>query len=102
MKKGRRVGISGFDRRSGMKIILGVAALLTAVLLFYGMELNQKNQRLLMREEQVMAQLKSEEERTKEIDELKDYMKTDRYVEDVARDKLGLVNDNEIIFKEQK
>jgi cell division protein DivIC len=43
-----------------------------------------------------------ETERTKEIDDLKEYMETDEYAEEVARDKLGLVKDNEIVFKEQE
>ena len=29
-------------------------------------------------------------------------METDEYAEEVARDKLGLVKDNEIVFKEQE
>ena len=43
-----------------------------------------------------------ETERTKEIDDMKEYMETDEYAEEVARDKLGLVKDNEIVFKEQE
>ncbi len=43
-----------------------------------------------------------ETERTKEIDDMKKYMETDEYAEEVARDKLGLVKDNEIVFKEQE
>ena len=41
----------------------------------------------------------SEKERTKEIE--KEYMKTDEYVEEAAREKLGLVKDNEIVFQEE-
>ena len=32
----------------------------------------------------------------------KEYMKTDEYVEEAAREKLGLVKDNEIVFQEEK
>ena len=35
-----------------------------------------------------------------QIDDLKEYMKTDEYVEETAREKLGLVKENEIVFKE--
>ena len=35
-------------------------------------------------------------------DELKEYMTTDEYVEEIARDKLGLVKDNEIVFREEE
>ena len=45
-------------------------------------------------------QIEEEEGRTTEIDDLKDYMKTDEYVEETAREKLGLVKENEIVFKE--
>lgn len=37
--------------------------------------------------------------RKKEIKEKSEYMKTDQYIEDTAREKFGLVYGNEIIFK---
>ena len=43
-----------------------------------------------------------EQERTQEIDEQKEYMQTDEYIAEVARDKLGLVKGNEIVFEEEK
>ena len=46
--------------------------------------------------------IESEKERTKEIEAEKEYMKTDEYVEEAAREKLGLVKDNEIVFQEEK
>ena len=36
------------------------------------------------------------------IDKLKKYMETDEYAEEVAREKLGLVKDNETVFKKQQ
>lgn len=51
---------------------------------------------------EVSAKIKDEEARTKEIDELKEYMQTDEYAKEVARDKLGLVEGNQIIFKEEE
>ena len=46
--------------------------------------------------------IENEKDRTKEIDAEKEYMKTDEYVEEAAREKLGLVKDNEIVFQEEK
>ncbi len=46
--------------------------------------------------------IEDEKARTEEIDDLKEYMQTDEYMEEVARDKLGLVKDNEIVFKEEE
>ena len=36
------------------------------------------------------------------IDALKEYVGTDEYIESVAKEKLGLVHENEILFKEQE
>ena len=38
----------------------------------------------------------------KEIEKLKEYMQTDEYIANVAREKLGMVKENEIIFSEGK
>ena len=46
------------------------------------------------------AQISQEEDRTQEITDLQEYMQSDEYLEKVAKDKLGLVRDGEIIFKE--
>ena len=46
--------------------------------------------------------IENEKDSTQKIDEQKEYMQTDEYVAEVARDKLGLVKDNEIVFEEEK
>lgn len=51
---------------------------------------------------EVQSQIDEENERTKETDETKERMDTDEYVAEVAREKLGLVKDNEIVFKEEE
>lgn len=61
-------------------------------------QLSQYQQEL----EELDNKMTEEIERTKEIDDMKKYMETDEYAEEVARDKLGLVKDNEIVFKEQE
>ena len=44
-------------------------------------------------------QIADETERSKEIENLETYTKTKKYVEDVAKEKLGLVYEDEILFK---
>ncbi|HJB16086.1 MAG TPA: septum formation initiator family protein [Candidatus Blautia excrementipullorum] len=46
--------------------------------------------------------IENEKERTKEIDAQKEYMETDEYAAEVARDRLGLVKENETVFEEEK
>ena len=55
-----------------------------------------------MTDVELNKQLKEETERTDEINALADYMQSDQYIEDMAKSKLGLAYDNEIIFKEKE
>lgn len=54
------------------------------------------------RAEALSQQIEEEQVRTQEIEDLKQYMLTDEYAEQAAREKLGLVKENEIIFQEEK
>ena len=49
----------------------------------------------------MQQQIDAENARTEELKELETYTKTKKYAEEVAKDKLGLVYDNEIVFKEE-
>ena len=42
---------------------------------------------------------RSEEQRSKDIEELGKYVQTKKYVEEVAKERLGLVYPDEILFK---
>lgn len=46
------------------------------------------------------AQIDTETARAEEIEEYRKYTQTKAYVEEVAKDKLGLVYEGEILFKE--
>ena len=86
--------------RMGM-FSIGVVAVL-GVLLYEGQNLRSQLDFYQKREENLNQQIEAEQERTKEIDKQKEYMQTDEYAEDVARNKLGLVKDNEVVFEEQE
>ena len=47
------------------------------------------------------AQILEEEERANEIEEYRKYTQTKGFVEEVAKDKLGLVYEGEILFKSE-
>ena len=53
------------------------------------------------KEQQLQEQIDAETKRSEEIEEYRKYTQTQKYVEEVAKEKLGLVNENEIIFKEE-
>ena len=44
----------------------------------------------------------AEQDRQKELEAYETYTKSQQYVEDDAKRKLGLLYDNEVVFKEQK
>ena len=94
-KKGPR-----FSRYRGSIVFIScILLVLTAVTTVHstslGAELKDKNAQI----SELEKEKKAEEKRTKEIEEYKDYVGTDEYVEDTARDKLGMVKENEILFK---
>lgn len=47
------------------------------------------------------AQIEAEKARAEEIEEFKKYTQTKKYYEEVAKDKLGLVYEGEIVFKQE-
>ena len=77
-------------------IVLAVFAVSTVG----GLRLKQKNYAYQMREEALEEAIASEERRAEEIEELEAYTKTKKYVEEIAKNKLGLVYEGEIIFKD--
>ena len=98
-------------RKSQRKIAnnyLGMAAITIVVLiLLVGLTVQSTNlkARIAVYDAKAAAlqqSIEDEQERTKEIDEQKEYMQTDEYIEKTAREKLGMVKDNEILIKESK
>ncbi len=83
-----------------MQIILFVVIVLFLTLLILGASIRRKVRTNTNRAAVLQEQILSEEQRTEEIDELEKYMKSDEYIEQVAKEKLGMVKDKEIIFKE--
>lgn len=103
VKKNRKRKPEGLrkNRRSVWMISL-VIILLGAVVLGCGVSLKAKNEAYLAKEEELRLQIEAEQERSEEIDELKEYVETDEYIEMVAKEKLGLAYENEILFEAQK
>ena len=98
-------------RRKHQKIAnnyLGMAAIAIVVLILLvglTMQSNNLKARIAVYDAKAAAlkqSIEDEQDRTKEIDEQKEYMQTDEYIAEVARDKLGLVKGNEIVFEEEK
>ena len=48
---------------------------------------------------QLQKQIEEAKKRSEEVKAYEEYVKTDEYIKDIAEEKLGLVDPNEIIFK---
>ena len=77
-------------------ILLVLAAVTTVHSISLGAQLRDKTAQISDLEKE------KEEQRTEEIEKYKDYVGTDEYVEDTARDRLGMVKENEILFKAEE
>lgn len=99
INKGRNRKKVGADHL-GMICVILVAAILLGWLMLESHDMEIRLQSYVARAASLEESIEEEKARTEQIDELRAYMKTDAYAEDVARDRLGLVKENEIIFVE--
>lgn len=90
----RRVAQSRFS----ILLISCVVIALTVILSFASVSLIKKYERQKEQIAELEKQLEAEDMRAEEIDELEEYVGTDKYIEDVARE-TGLVYPDEILIK---
>ena len=90
------------ENRTGKLCVAVMVVMLLAVMSSQIVKLYAKEQEYTRREEALTQQLEAETEREAQLKDYEAYIKTDEFVEDVAKSKLGLVYDNEIVFKEDK
>ena len=64
--------------------------------------LKKERDELAAKQEMLEKQIKNEEERAEELAALEKYMQTKKYMEEVAREKLGLVYPDEILIAPKK
>ena len=88
------------ENRLGMAAAMLAIMIMTCVVGINSITLVQKEKAYAAREQELLQQISAEEARTKELEEFVTYTKTKKYAEEVAKDKLGLVYENEIIFQE--
>lgn len=89
------------QNRFSMVLVSMVVLMIVLVVAVKSVELNKKRDELLAKEQQLTEQYESEQKRTESIEEFRTYTQTKRYAEEVAKDKLGLVYDGEVLFKEK-
>lgn len=89
------------QNKFGMFLVTTVIVMMLIVVAVKSIELRQKLALYQEREQVLLEQIEEEERRSEEIAEYEKYTQTKKYIEEVAKDKLGLVNEGEIIFKNE-
>ena len=89
------------QNRMGMLLVTTVVLMMLIVVAVKSAELREKSAAYTAREEALMQEIAEEEARAEEIAEYEKYTQTKKYVEEIAKEKLGLVYEDEIIFKDE-
>lgn len=90
------------DRWGNRMALIGITVVvlsLAVVVNLKGASLKEKDLEYQVKEENILAQKAEEEMRKEELEERKIYVQTKQYIEEVAKEKLGLVNPDEILLK---
>lgn len=89
------------ENRISKILISFVVIMLLIVVSVKSYELREKRNDCIAKEAYLKEQIEYEEKRAEEIKEYETYTHTKAYVEDIARDKLGLVYEGEILFRDE-
>ena len=95
----RRVRKSNRQSGFGLAFVVAVALLIVVATGVRSMSLHHKSKELSVTENQLEVQLEEANNKAEELVEREKYMKTKKYIEDEAKNKLGLVNSDEILIK---
>ncbi len=96
IKRRRRTSLGN---RLGMWGIVIVVVVLIVTMLNQSSELKRKNASYVEQEATLREQIEIEEQRSEEIANMKDEMRTKEYIESIAKEKLGLVYPGELVFR---
>lgn len=99
MGKSRRKRKDKWGNRMALIGITFVVFSLAVTVTIKGIALKEKGQDYELRLENLQAQLDKEKDRAKDLEEYRVYVQTKQYIEEVAKQKLGLVNPDEILLK---
>lgn len=75
---------------------------MAAMLAVNSVNLYARNKIYKQQEAELKAQIEEQNARSEKVKEYEEYVKTDDYIKDVAEEKLGLVDPNEILFRPEE
>ena len=84
-----------------MFLVSIVVLMMVIVVSIRGGEMRDKLDAYTARQEELQQQIDKEKARSEEIEEYRKYTQTKKFAEEIAKDKLGLVYEDEILFKQE-
>lgn len=99
-----RVLLTQTSRNDHLSMFLAglVVVILMIAVSVNAMSLNKRLGENRKRTVQLKKEIQTEEQRAADIEEYRRYTSTDAYIEEIAREKLGLIYEGETVFKEDK
>ena len=89
------------QNKFSMFLVSVVVLMILVTVTVRSVQLREKLDSYAVKEEQLDKQIAEEQKRTDEIEEYRKYTQTKKFAEEVAKDKLGLVYEDEILFKQE-
>ena len=89
------------QNKFGMFLVFLVVIMIGVVVAVRSVDMKATLAENRQREAELQDQIAAEQERAEEIEEMEKYSETLGYTEDVAKEKLGLINEGEIIFQSE-
>lgn len=86
-------------KSTGLGLIFVMVFLIGGLLMIKKQDLNQRQILVYSRMEELEEALEEEQEISKALEEQEVYMETRKFIEEIARDKFGLVYEDEYVFK---
>lgn len=90
------------QNKFSMLLVTMVLVMIMVVVSISGRKLREKIDAVSETQARYERLLQEEEKRKQDIEEFGKYTQTKKYVEEVAQDKLGLVYEGDIIFKQEQ
>lgn len=85
----------------GKLCVSGIVFMFLIVMSIQIVKLYKEDQTYIAKEKELNEQLEDATEEQQQLADYEQYTQSQQYIEEVAKSKLGLVYNNEIVFKEQ-
>lgn len=85
-----------------MTLVSLAVVLILIVVIIGGFQIQSKLDGYEQKRQELQTQIDEQKKRAKELEEFEKYTQTKQYMEEVAKDKLGLVYEGEILFKQEE